>query len=174
MTPFESEENPGVDKLYMTFVQLTSGGGGWPMSVFLTSDLHPFFGATYFPPEDRYGRPGFKTLLTRIAQLWMASPEKIRESGEKMISQLKAYATARPGDTSEQLDPWLIANKTYDHFEASFDSTLGGFGGAPKFPTPVQLQFLLDYHYYRKNDEKAKEDAKQALEMVLFTLKVVL
>lgn len=89
------EENPGVDKLYMTFVQFTSGGGGWPMSVFLTPDLQPFFGGTYFPPDDRMGRPGFKTLLLRIAQLWAAQADKLKASGHKTITQLKAYAEVR-------------------------------------------------------------------------------
>ena len=79
----------------MTFVQLTSGGGGWPMSVFLTPDLQPFFGGTYFPPDDRYGRPGFKSLLTRIAQIWMATPDKLINSGKSTVAQLKAYAEVK-------------------------------------------------------------------------------
>jgi uncharacterized protein YyaL (SSP411 family) len=88
---FCREENPGVDKLYMTYVQLTSGTAGWPMSVFLTPDLNPFFGASYFPPEDQFGKPGFKTLLNRIALLWTADPDKVKSSGENMIQQLKSY-----------------------------------------------------------------------------------
>lgn len=92
------EENPGVDKLYMTFVQFTSGGGGWPMSVFLTPDLQPFFGGTYFPPDDRMGRPGFKTLLLRIAQLWASRADKLKASGQKTIMQLKKYAEVSNSD----------------------------------------------------------------------------
>ncbi|KAI9274771.1 Six-hairpin glycosidase-like protein [Phascolomyces articulosus] len=163
----DQEENPGVDKFYMTFIQLTSGGGGWPMSVFLTPDLQPFFGGTYFPPDDRYGRPGFKSLLTRIAQIWMASPDKLINSGKSTVAQLKAYSEAKPeGDSSKATDPWSLAETTYEHFASSFDTQYGGFGKAPKFPTPVQLMFLLDYYGYHYK----KEQGEKALDMVLYTL----
>lgn len=76
----------------MTFVQLTTGHGGWPMSIFLTPELTPFFGGSYFPPQDRYGSPGFKTLLTRIARMWAANPNEIRSSGKNIIDQLQDYA----------------------------------------------------------------------------------
>ncbi|KAI8377645.1 spermatogenesis-associated protein 20 [Radiomyces spectabilis] len=169
----DREENPGVDKLYMTFVQLSSGGGGWPMSVFLTPELYPFFGATYFPPNDQFGRPGFKTLLTRIAQVWNISPDKVRSSGESMISQIKTYVEAKPSASSKELDANAVAEETYSHFAQSFDDKYGGFGTAPKFPTPVQLNFLLNYYAYNhKKPEKSKE-AKNALEMTLFTLKQI-
>lgn len=75
----------------MTYIQLTSGNGGWPMSVFLTPDLTPFFGATYFPPDDHFGKPGFKTLLNRIAQLWRSNSDKVKASGDNMMQQLKSY-----------------------------------------------------------------------------------
>ncbi|KAI8328592.1 Six-hairpin glycosidase-like protein [Choanephora cucurbitarum] len=168
------EENPGVDKLYMTYVQLTSGGGGWPMSVFLTPELNPFFGATYFPPEDQFGKPGFKTLLKRIAQLWNANPDKVIASGKNITEQLRSYIQAKPTESSQELDPTEIAAETYHHFENSFDAVHGGFGGSPKFPTPVQLQFLLDYYMYnRHHGSKASENAQKALDMALFTLKKI-
>ncbi|CEP13031.1 hypothetical protein [Parasitella parasitica] len=163
------EENPGVDKLYMTYVQLTTGQGGWPMSVFLTPDLNPFFGASYFPAEDQYGKPGFKTLLERIAQLWASNPQKVKISGENMTQQLKSYIEAKPAESSSALDPIAVAAETYHHFENSFDSVYGGFGSAPKFPTPVQLQFLLDYYMF--NRQTKTTDAQKALDMALFTLK---
>ncbi|KAF7723650.1 Spermatoproteinsis-associated protein 20 [Apophysomyces ossiformis] len=169
----DREENPGVDKLYMTYVQLTSGGGGWPMSVFLTPDLYPFFGATYFPPEDRFGKPGFKTLLTRIAQIWIAQPEKVKSSGKNVLDQLKTYIEAKPAASSKEIDTWAAAAETFHHFETSFDDRYGGFGGAPKFPTPVQLQFLLDYYSYMRNDPEKSKDAQKALDMTLFTLKKI-
>jgi uncharacterized protein YyaL (SSP411 family) len=75
----------------MTFVQLSSGSGGWPLSVFLTPDLHPFFGATYFPAEDQHGKPGLKTLLIRTAQLWKNDPDKVKSSGESMTVQMRTY-----------------------------------------------------------------------------------
>ncbi|ORY93393.1 hypothetical protein BCR43DRAFT_376106 [Syncephalastrum racemosum] len=167
----DREENPGVDKLYMTYVQLTSGGGGWPMSVFLTPDRQPFLGATYFPPEDRFGRPGFKTLLKRIAQLWQSTPDKLRQSGEKVIAQLKSYAESKPGASSRTATSWDVASETYGHFESSFDADQGGFGGAPKFPTPVQLLFLLDYYgYSRTHKEIPEHEGETALDMVLYTI----
>lgn len=89
------EENPGVDRLYMTYVQLVSGRGGWPMSVFLTPKLEPFFGGTYFPPSDHHGSPGFRTLLERVAELWAAAPDKLSESAENTIAQLKAFSEVR-------------------------------------------------------------------------------
>ncbi|OAD00075.1 hypothetical protein MUCCIDRAFT_113528 [Mucor lusitanicus CBS 277.49] len=167
----DREENPGVDKLYMTYVQLTSGQGGWPMSVFLTPDLNPFFGASYFPPEDQYGKPGFKTLLNRIAQLWETDPQKVKASGENMTQQLRSYIQAKPAELTSALDPIAVAAETYHHFENSFDPVYGGFGPAPKFPTPVQLQFLIDYYMY--NRQKKTADAQKALEMALFTLKKI-
>ncbi|KAI9486083.1 MAG: spermatogenesis-associated protein 20 [Benjaminiella poitrasii] len=169
----DREENPGVDKLYMTYIQLSSGHGGWPMSVFLTPDLNPFFGASYFPPEDQYGRPGFKTLLKRIAQLWRADPEKVKSSGENMIQQMKAYIQAKPASSSNSLDPVNIASETYHHFKDSFDPVYGGFGPAPKFPTPVQIQFLIDYYIYNRQEADVSVDAQKSLDMVLFTLKKI-
>lgn len=88
----DREENPGVDKMYMTYVQLTSGRGGWPMSVFLTPDKYPIFGATYFPPDDKQGRPGFKTVLKRVAQMWEATPDTLKENATDTIEQLRSYA----------------------------------------------------------------------------------
>ncbi|KAI8979591.1 hypothetical protein BDF20DRAFT_870526 [Mycotypha africana] len=169
----DREENPGIDKLYMTFVQLTTGGGGWPMSVFLTPDLHPFFGATYLPPEDKYGRPGFKTLLNRIAQLWQADSEKIKLSGEDMTKQLKSYVQAMPSSSATDVEPDTVAADTFDHFRQTFDGINGGFGSAPKFPTPVQLQFLFEYYAYNHRLSEKKEDAQKALDMALFTLRKI-
>ena len=91
----DREENPGVDKMYMTYVQLTSGRGGWPMSVFLTPDKYPIFGATYFPPDDKQGRPGFKTVLKRIAQMWEENPATLKENATDTIEQLRSYAEVR-------------------------------------------------------------------------------
>ena len=85
----DREERPDVDRVYMTFVQATTGGGGWPMSVWLTPDLQPFVGGTYFPPEDRYGQPGFKKVLERIAAAWKQDHEKIVDQSSKIISALR-------------------------------------------------------------------------------------
>ncbi|PHZ17329.1 DUF255-domain-containing protein [Rhizopus microsporus ATCC 52813] len=166
----DREENPGVDRLYMTFVQLTTGHGGWPMSIFLTPELTPFFGGSYFPPQDRYGSPGFKTLLTRIARMWAANPNEIRSSGKNIIGQLQDYAATLPA-TEDGINFMEILEDTYDHFENSFDAIDGGFGKAPKFPTPVQLKFLMDY--YHLIQRSSSESASKAIDMVTFTLKKI-
>src|SRR6201993_4566930 len=87
----DREERPDVDRVYMTFVQSTTGSGGWPMSVFLTPDLKPFLGGTYYPPDDRYGRPGFASLLNRIAEIWEASPGKILDQGAQFTEAIEAH-----------------------------------------------------------------------------------
>ncbi|CAO3661957.1 unnamed protein product [Umbelopsis ramanniana] len=166
----DREENPGVDKMYMTYVQLTSGRGGWPMSVFLTPDKYPIFGATYFPPDDKQGRPGFKTVLKRVAQMWEATPDTLKENATDTIEQLRSYAE-QSGSGSTAMDFTKITSSVYDHLESSYDSKQGGFGGAPKFPTSCQFAYLLDYHHYLKKD--GKEQAQKALDMVLFTLKKI-
>ncbi|MEA3145076.1 MAG: uncharacterized protein QOI53_497, partial [Verrucomicrobiota bacterium] len=87
----DREERPDVDRVYMTFVQSTTGSGGWPMSVFLTPELKPFLGGTYYPPDDRYGRPGFGSLLTRIAEIWEKNPEKIEDQGAHFTEAIEAH-----------------------------------------------------------------------------------
>src|SRR6188474_1085486 len=85
----DREERPDVDRVYMTFVQATTGGGGWPMSVFLTPDLQPFFGGTYFPPENRYGHPGFSSILTQLADAWRSQRDQIVDSAGQMTAELQ-------------------------------------------------------------------------------------
>ena len=96
----DREERPDVDRVYMTFVQATTGGGGWPMSVWLTPDLQPFVGGTYFPPEDRYGQPGFPKVLERIAATWKQDHAKIAEQGAKIIAALQEAGSASGGSTA--------------------------------------------------------------------------
>src|SRR5213594_4041699 len=143
----DREERPDVDRVYMTFVQATTGGGGWPMSVWLTPDRKPFVGGTYFPPEDRYGQPGFKKVLERIATAWKQDHEKIAEQGGKIDA--------------------AILSAAYQQIERSYDPKEGGFGTAPKFPRPVTLNFLTRFY---ARDPKT-ESGKHALEMDLFTLR---
>ena len=158
----DREERPDVDRIYMTFVQATTGGGGWPMSVWLTPDLQPFFGGTYFPPESRYGQPGFGSILTQISSAWATDRAGIADSARDMVEQLKRHVgfdATRPG-------PPAIAAAMLDSgfyvFRRSFDSRYGGFGGAPKFPRPSVLNFLLRYYAGAKSQE--------ALDMALLTL----
>ena len=93
----DREERPDVDRIYMTFVQATTGSGGWPMSVWLTPELKPFFGGTYFPPENRYGHPGFASILTQIAEAWRTDRAQIVESARDVVEQLAKQAAVEPG-----------------------------------------------------------------------------
>ena len=160
----DREERPDVDRVYMTFVQATTGGGGWPMSVWLTPELKPFVGGTYFPPEDRYGQPGFSKVLERIAAAWKQDHEKIAEQGTKIIAAL-AQAESGGGEATQLGAATLDA--AYQQIARSYDAHEGGFGVTPKFPRPVTLNFLARVH------GRAPESAsgKHALEMNLFTLR---
>jgi uncharacterized protein YyaL (SSP411 family) len=157
----DREERPDVDRIYMTFVQATTGGGGWPMSVFLTPDRQPFFGGTYFPPETRYGHPGFSSVLTQIADAWRSQRDQILESARDMTAELQRRVAVEPGSATS-IDQRLLDSGFYV-FRRTFDSQMGGFGGAPKFPRPSVFTFLLRYHSRTKNQE--------ALEMTLLTLR---
>src|SRR6058998_3039743 len=161
----DREERPDVDRVYMTFVQATTGGGGWPMSVWLTPDLKPFVGGTYFPPEDRYGQPGFKKVLERIAAAWKQDHEKIAGQGARIVEALREAQTAQPA-AAEKIDAKILS-AAYEQFSRSFDARDGGFGSAPKFPRPVTLNFLSRFY---ARDPKS-DSGKHALEMDLFTLR---
>src|SRR6266513_192712 len=161
----DREERPDVDRVYMTFVQATTGGGGWPMSVWLTPDLKPFVGGTYFPPEDRHGQPGFKKVLERIAAAWKQDHEKIVGQGARIVDALREAQTAQPAAT-EKIDARIL-DAAYEQFARSFDPRDGGFGSAPKFPRPVTLNFLS--RFYARGP--LSESGKRALEMDLVTLR---
>ena len=159
----DREERPDVDRIYMTYVQATTGGGGWPMSVWLTPDLKPFVGGTYFPPEDRYGRPGFPNVLHRIAEAWTKDRDRIVDSSNNVIEQLKKETQLAPA--SAALVSKDVLESGFLVFRRTFDTRRGGFGGAPKFPRPVTHNFLLRYHSRTKN--------KEALDMVAETLRAM-
>lgn len=146
----DREERPDVDRVYMTFVQATTGSGGWPMSVFLTPELKPFYGGTYFPPDDRYGRPGFASLLQHIARSWEEDRAKIEESGSKVLGALGQYAELRAA--KGDIDWPSIIENCHKQLVGSYDSRYGGFGEAPKFPRPVIHDFLN--RYYAATDDQ--------------------
>ena len=137
----DREERPDVDKIYMTFVQATTGSGGWPMNVFLTPELKPFFGGTYFPPDARYGRPGFLQLLQHISQLWQERKSEIAVSAGEIHARLEALAENSAG-SDLPLTADVLKNAA-EMFKSSYDAVRGGFGGAPKFPQPGIPSFLL-------------------------------
>jgi uncharacterized protein len=143
----DREERPDVDRVYMAFVQATTGSGGWPMSVFLTPDLQPFYGGTYFPPDDRYGRPGFPALLRKIDELWHSRRPELEENGARILEEMRRSEAA---GAPVLLDP-AIATDAYRFFAQTFDREHAGFGRAPKFPRPVVHDFLLR-HFARTGD----------------------
>ena len=160
----DREERPDVDRVYMTFVQATTGGGGWPMSVWLTPDLKPFVGGTYFPPEDRYGQPAFKTVLERIATTWKENHDKIVEQGGKIVEALRESQSATTA--AGKIDATIL-DAAYRQLDRSYDPKEGGFGNAPKFPRPATLNFLTRFYARAPKGESGKH----ALEMALLTLR---
>ena len=163
----DREERPDVDRVYMTFVQASTGGGGWPMSVWLTPDLKPFFGGTYFPPGDGNGRPGFKTILTRLAALWKEQPGQILQSSEQMLAALAAdTSSAVPAG---ELPLAALREQAFNQLKESFDAVHGGFGPAPKFPSPVNLEFLLDV----AGTSASSAQREASLRMALSTLRAL-
>ena len=159
----DREERPDVDRVYMTFVQATTGGGGWPMSVWLTPDLKPFVGGTYFPPEDRYGQPAFKSVLERIATAWKQDHDKIVEQGSKIVDALRESQSATAVDG--KIDGSVL-DAAFKQIDRSYDPKEGGFGNAPKFPRPVTLNFLT--RFYAR--DSTGDSGKHAIDMALFTL----
>ncbi len=158
----DREERPDVDKLYMTFVQATTGAGGWPLSIFLTPELKPFFGGTYFPPQNAYGRISFPELLQRIATAWQDDRAKVIESGDSVLAALDRYASLASHNGSGGADWNAIAAHCMEHFQQVYDMQNGGFGEAPKFPRPVTHDFL--HRYYNKyQDEVALQMSRQTL-----------
>ncbi len=136
----DREERPDLDQIYMTAVQLMTRQGGWPMSMFLTPDLKPFYGGTYFPPDDRYGRPGFKRLLLALADAWENRREEILQVAEQQTEQVQLVMRLKPGEGA--LGPELLRSAA-NYLGRAFDSRHGGFGAAPKFPHPMDLRLLL-------------------------------
>jgi len=156
----DREERPDLDSLYMTAVQLLTGSGGWPMSVWLTPDLKPFYAGTYFPPEDRYGRPGFKTVLEQLAEFWAKQNDHVLQSSHEITQMIEQ--TAKHHDKGTLPSSASASDACFKSLKAMFDQQDGGFGNAPKFPMPVYLEFLLAFH--RRTDQPA------ALEMASFTV----
>ena len=150
----DREERPDVDKIYMTFVQSTTGSGGWPTNVFLTPDLKPFFGGTYFPPDARYGRPSFLQLLQQISQLWLERKSEIAASAEEIHARLAA-ATSNSEEKDLPLSADFLKNAA-KVFKSNYDPVNGGFGGAPKFPQPGFPSLLLRCAKRFHDDEAAR------------------
>jgi uncharacterized protein YyaL (SSP411 family) len=149
----DREERPDVDRAYMFFVQASTGSGGWPMTVFLTPDLKPFFGGTYFPPEEREGMRGFPTVLSKIHEAWEKNNDKLVDMAEGFTKVLKAELTSEVKVAGPMRLPMLA--RALAEYKLQFDEERGGFGAAPKFPRPPVFHFLLRYHI-RTGDADAK------------------
>jgi uncharacterized protein YyaL (SSP411 family) len=155
----DREERPDLDSFYMSAVQMLTGSGGWPLTLFLTHDKKPFFGGTYFPKESKYNRIGLIDLLHRIDTVWKEERQKAVNSADSLIRGLKEYSQSKdkPSDLNQ-----AVVERAFQELCLRFDSTNGGFGSRPKFPTPHNLIFLLDYWSLNQN--------QKALEMVSKTL----
>jgi uncharacterized protein YyaL (SSP411 family) len=136
----DREERPDLDQIYMNAVQMMTGHGGWPMSVFLTPDLKPFFGGTYWPPEPRGGMPGFNQVLQAVSDAWTNRRDKVVEQAGEMQTRLRQIGLM--ANAAGQL-PNDLMNRAVQSLGRVFDHQHGGFGGAPKFPHPVDLRLLL-------------------------------
>ncbi|HSR53127.1 MAG TPA: thioredoxin domain-containing protein [Acidobacteriota bacterium] len=156
----DREERPDVDKVYMTFLQSATGSGGWPMSIFLTPQGRPFFGGTYYPPEDRPGMPAFSRVLERVREEWAENRQTIVRSAQRISESLRR-ATRLEADSEWALQADML-EQAFRHYRSSFDEEHGGFGGAPKFPRPSDFAFLMRYHLRRPQSK--------ALSMVSRTL----
>lgn len=159
----DREERPDVDRVYMTALQAMTGSGGWPMSMFLTPDLKPFYGATYIPPRAKYGRAGFEDVITQINEVWTNKKNEVLDSGDKITSRLQEAINDRitsGGEISLSND---ILKNAFEQIKKIYDEEYGGFGTGNKFPRPVVYNFLLDYYYHTKDFD--------SLDMVTYTLK---
>ncbi len=160
----DREERPDVDRVYMTYLQALTGHGGWPLSVWLTPDLKPFYAGTYFPPEDRQGRAGFPTGLRAIARGWREEREKFVAEGERVVEALAERATDAAAPAAGPVATFAEAagaafEKAYRYYAESFDPRHGGFGSAPKFPRPSNLAFLIRCAALQGLDTEAGQEA---------------
>jgi len=137
----DREERPDIDDVYMQVTQAMTGSGGWPMTVMMTPDKHPFFAGTYFPKESLAGRPGIKLLITEMHKAWTEKRDEVESTATAISEQLGSMMAGSPGG---DLDV-AIFDTAYEQFAAQYDAKLGGFAMRPKFPVPPNLNFLMRY-----------------------------
>lgn len=181
----DREERPDIDRQYMDFLQATTGGGGWPLNVFVTPELEPIYGGTYWPgpKSERAGKGGasFEQILQKVAQAWKEQEARCRESAVAITQQLREFAQegtlgGRAGGQVEDGDAdgleLDLLEEAYQHYKGRFDSKYGGFGGAPKFPTPVHLSSLLRLGQYggAVQEVVGDDETAHAREMAVKTL----
>jgi uncharacterized protein len=154
----DREERPDLDQIYMNAVQMMTGQGGWPMTMFLTPEGVPFYGGTYFPPDDRYNMPGFPRILASVAEAFRSQPDQVASTAIAMLGELRRVGLA---EQSRELLTKDFLDSAFRRISANYDRTNGGFGGAPKFPPAMNLEFFLHSHH--------RTGLNEALEMVEHT-----
>jgi uncharacterized protein YyaL (SSP411 family) len=159
----DREERPDIDRIYMNFVQVTTGSGGWPLSVFLTPDGKPFFGGTYFPPHNTRGRLGFMEVLTQIHRAWTERGNAVVDSANEVLNQFKQWFEGGTG--GDGIPPDKILRIAAEGFKSNYDKEFSGFGDSPKFPQPSILRFLLYYGF--------KTGDSDSINMVMRTCKAI-
>ena len=157
----DREERPDIDHIYMTVCQALTGGGGWPLTVLMTPDQKPFFAGTYFPKHGRYNRPGLMEILEQVAGKWRTDRAALVESGNKIAEAVQPHFGARSGGELTE----VVLMDAYSQFARDFDPQYGGFGRAPKFPSPHNLSFLLR-HWKRGGGEKALDMVEKTLDAI--------
>jgi uncharacterized protein len=166
----DREERPDVDQIYMEACQLISGSGGWPLNCFLTPDMRPFFAGTYYPPTPAYQRPSWQQILQNMAGAFLQKRDVVEEQADKMTEMIrgsdktflkKTDFDLKIGENTEgslfsEMFNQNLLDKIFQHLKDRFDTEEGGFGGAPKFPSTMSIQYLLDYYFYTKNEDALK------------------
>jgi len=152
----DREERPDIDAIYMNFIQAFSGNGGWPLNVWLTPDLKPIYGGTYFPKEDRQGSVGFTTLIEELSNGWANIREKLSTQADAYTQHLKKMS--EPSPSSGVSEAFLLA--TFDSIRGNYDVQSGGFSMSPKFPQPSFLRFLLGFYKHDRVEQALREEAK--------------
>ncbi|KAG8054003.1 hypothetical protein GUJ93_ZPchr0001g29937 [Zizania palustris] len=166
----DREERPDVDKVYMTYVSALYGGGGWPLTVFLSPNLKPLMGGTYFPPDDKYGRPGFKTILRKVKDAWETKRDTLEQNGNVVIEQLRDALSAKASSQDVPNDLAVISvDQCVEKLTSSYDPKFGGFGSVPKFPRPVEDCIML-YKFWKHLEAEQVSEAQNIMKMVTHTL----
>ena len=154
----DREERPDIDQVYMAVCQMLTGSGGWPLTIIMTPDKKPFFAATYIPKQSRYGRMGMVDLVPRVQQFWQSDRDKLMESANQIVGRLGTANRNRPGEV-----PAGVVDAAFEQLAARFDAPRGGFGDRPKFPSPHNLLFLLNY-WARTGEAGALQMTEKTLE----------
>ncbi len=163
----DREERPDLDEIYMTATQIMTGGGGWPNSVFLTPDLHPFYAGTYFPPTDSHGRPGFPRVLKALHDHWANRRDEVIEHGMKITEVIRQATGGALGETDESPLERKLVSSAIEFLRSTYKPAYGGFGDAPLFPSPTNLELLLS-EYDREMDDNLLKMVTHTLDMMAY------